>query len=94
MTNYTVNQLVFHCRYFIAAFVALCTQDFFRLGVLAWLEGVYRTISTFLWVIAIIFKTLILVQLENLTSMLTMGITGYIVIRLISRLTTDNQYNQ
>lgn len=87
--HYTINQLVFHCRYLIATFVALCTQDFFRLGVLAWLEGVYRTVSTLLWVIAIILKTLVLVQLENLTSIFTIGITGYIVVRLISRVTTD-----
>ena len=46
----TCSEVVWRFRHAIAALLALCTQEFFRLGLLAYLEGVCNVLRVLGWV--------------------------------------------
>jgi len=83
--NFTFREMVWRYRYVVAVYAALCTQSFFRLGILAWLEFVYGVVSTFCWVGQIVGVTLVMAVLENLDQLVVMGATGYGVLYMINR---------
>ena len=83
---YGVSFTVWRFRHAIAVFLALCTQEFFRLGVLAYLEGVYNVLTVIIWVCGMFITVMTELVVVNLWAAVTMGVTGTIVLKLIERL--------
>ena len=77
------KELVWRSRYVVSIYTALCTQEFFRLGTLAWLDfvcGVCLTIWIVVWSIATVILGVIV---ENLPSLVIIGVTGFGVLSVI-----------
>lgn len=88
MCSVTFREVMWRYRYAVAVYAALCTQSFFRLGILAWFEFVYGVVSTFCWVGQMVGTTLVMAMLENLDELVVMGATGYGVLYTINRINT------
>ena len=77
------KELLWRSRYVVSIYTALCTQEFFRLGILAWLEFVYGVFIT-IWIVVWSIATVILgVIVENLPSLVIIGVTGFGVLNVI-----------
>jgi hypothetical protein len=77
------SEIVRTYRYAIAAFLALCTQEFFRLGVMAYLEGVYNVLFVVAWVVGMGVTVVTELIVVNLSAIVMMGVTGAVVLRII-----------
>ena len=80
------SEVVWVYRYVIATFFALCTLEFFRLGVMAYLEGVYNTLFAVVWVCGMFITMVTELIMANLATIVTMGATGVTVLKIIESL--------
>tara|TARA_B110000902_G_scaffold197419_1_gene223988 strand:- start:2104 stop:2382 length:279 start_codon:yes stop_codon:yes gene_type:complete len=77
------KELIWRWRYIVSIYIALCTQEFFRLGILAWLEFVYGVFIT-IWIVAWGVTTVLAgAVVGNLPSLVIVGVTGFGVLSVI-----------